>query len=199
MTRHYLKLILPIAAIFLALSLVARTLGGTQPPNPALAGFTIGCEGKPQPCWYGIVPGVTTVEEAIVALNQRDDLSRVDNFLFRQLSDSECVFSLEGAITSVIIEGCKAVELGDIITWFNEPDYYLSGRLWFRQGQISVIEEFDGKVCFKLRPKSKVYFMILAEVQNDIPLHSWKGFKPYWWYAKNEENPRCAPTLMPGY
>jgi hypothetical protein len=64
MIRVYFKLILPISLIFPVLSLAARVLGSTQPPNPALRGFTEGCEDKPQPCWYGIVPGVTTVEQA---------------------------------------------------------------------------------------------------------------------------------------
>jgi hypothetical protein len=63
--RFYLKLNLPIAIIFLGLSLAARALGTTQPPNPALSGFTEGCEDKPQPCWYGIVPGVTNWEDSL--------------------------------------------------------------------------------------------------------------------------------------
>jgi hypothetical protein len=60
--RLYLKLILPIALIFLVLTLTASALGTTQPPNPALRGFTEGCEDKPQPCWYGIVLGETTLD-----------------------------------------------------------------------------------------------------------------------------------------
>jgi hypothetical protein len=40
--------------------MAARALGGTQPTHPALRGFTEGCEGKPQPCWYGIVPDQNT-------------------------------------------------------------------------------------------------------------------------------------------
>jgi hypothetical protein len=62
--RFYLKAIVAVTLVLGSLSIAARALGTTQPPNPALAGFTEGCEGKPQPCWYGIVPGVTTVETA---------------------------------------------------------------------------------------------------------------------------------------
>jgi len=65
MSRFYLKLIPLFALACLALSLAARTLGGTQPPNPALRGFVEGCEDKPQPCWYGIVPGVTSEQDAV--------------------------------------------------------------------------------------------------------------------------------------
>lgn len=66
--RLYVKLILVFTLIGVAFSLVARTLGSTQPPNPALRGFTEGCEDKPQPCWYGIVPGVTKREYVITLL-----------------------------------------------------------------------------------------------------------------------------------
>jgi hypothetical protein len=63
--RFYLKFIPILALIFLIFLLTARAIGTTRPPNPALRGFVEGCEDKPQPCWYGIVPGVTTVEEAL--------------------------------------------------------------------------------------------------------------------------------------
>src|SRR5262245_33041521 len=71
MAYFYLKLVPLFILIFLVLSLTARVLGTTQPPNPALRGFTEGCEDKPQPCWYGIVPGVTTAEEAIELLDEQ--------------------------------------------------------------------------------------------------------------------------------
>jgi len=70
MTRPYLTLIPILALLCLALSLAARALGSTHPPNPALRGFVEGCEDKPQPCWYGIVPGVTAIEDAPSILAQ---------------------------------------------------------------------------------------------------------------------------------
>jgi hypothetical protein len=68
MIRFYIKLIPLSAMIFLGLSVIARALGTTQPPNPALRGFVEGCENKPQPCWYGIVPGVTRRQDVITQL-----------------------------------------------------------------------------------------------------------------------------------
>ena len=46
MPRLYLKLIFPIVVVGLMLVIVARTLGSTLEANPALRGFTEGCEGK---------------------------------------------------------------------------------------------------------------------------------------------------------
>jgi len=57
MIRVFIKVISGLTVIFLTMTVAARALGGTQPPNPALRGFVEGCEGKAQPCWYGIVPG----------------------------------------------------------------------------------------------------------------------------------------------
>ncbi|MEZ4670296.1 MAG: hypothetical protein R3E39_20510 [Anaerolineae bacterium] len=59
-----IRLLLPAISIFLLFSLSARALGSTQTPYSALAGFLTGCEDLPQPCWYGIVPGKTSLETA---------------------------------------------------------------------------------------------------------------------------------------
>jgi len=64
MIRIYSKLAIPLLTIFIALSIAARALGSTQPPNPALRGFTEGCDGKPQPCWYGIGIARTNLSDA---------------------------------------------------------------------------------------------------------------------------------------
>ncbi|HEX2905512.1 MAG TPA: hypothetical protein VHO69_01530 [Phototrophicaceae bacterium] len=54
MTRSLLKLASLLLMVFAVLNVTARAIGTLQPPNPVLAGFTEGCEDKPQPCWYGI-------------------------------------------------------------------------------------------------------------------------------------------------
>src|SRR5689334_13677459 len=64
MVRFYGVISAMSIGMFVALVLLMNTLGGTQPIHPALRGFIEGCEDIPQPCWYGIVPGVTTLEDA---------------------------------------------------------------------------------------------------------------------------------------
>jgi hypothetical protein len=68
MSRLYVKPIILFTILFVVFSLAARALGTTQPPNPALHGFMEGCEGKTQPCWYGIVPGKSKREYCITQL-----------------------------------------------------------------------------------------------------------------------------------
>jgi hypothetical protein len=68
--HSHLRLTAPLLIFLALLTLAARTLGGHQTEHPALRGFSEECEGKPQPCWYGIVPGVThtaEIDEALAA------------------------------------------------------------------------------------------------------------------------------------
>src|SRR5687767_4443952 len=49
--------------VIACLNLVVRAVGNSQPPLPVLQPFLDGCESKPQPCWYGVMPGTTTEQE----------------------------------------------------------------------------------------------------------------------------------------
>jgi hypothetical protein len=69
MITNQFKASVVLVLILLIFSIAAKAVGTLQPPNPALEGFTAGCEDKPFLCWYGIVPGVTSVEEGHELLN----------------------------------------------------------------------------------------------------------------------------------
>jgi hypothetical protein len=116
MIRFYFKLTLSTAPIFLALFLIARALGMTQPPNPALRGFTEGCKDKPQPCWYGIVPGVTRKEDVIQLIkNMGYDIEPSDLVLMQMSIWSYeppiCDFALDNdgnVISKITLHLCSA-------------------------------------------------------------------------------------------
>src|SRR5689334_9061762 len=78
-SRYLLKLALFITCIGAVTSFAATALGTAQPLNPILRGFTEGCEDQPQPCWYGIVPGITDIKQA-------------HDLLFKYQYPSECVY-----------------------------------------------------------------------------------------------------------
>ncbi|MFN8372134.1 MAG: hypothetical protein U0694_04570 [Anaerolineae bacterium] len=45
-------------------------LGRTQPPHPALSGFSAGCEDAVGICWHGIIPGETSLTRARTVMQQ---------------------------------------------------------------------------------------------------------------------------------
>jgi hypothetical protein len=128
--RLYLKLILSIVLIFLSLSLIARAIGMTQPPNPALRGFMEGCEGKSQPCWYGIVLGVTTWEEGGILLEKYNYARRdypQDSWSFYLVDNPRCTvhfmseISQAPIITLLELTFCGNTSLGDIAYYASLP------------------------------------------------------------------------------
>ncbi|MEZ4670301.1 MAG: hypothetical protein R3E39_20535 [Anaerolineae bacterium] len=144
MIHLFLKPILLLAFAFATFSLTARTLGSTQPPNPALEGFTVGCEGKPQPCWYGIVPGETTVNDGVNMLESNSyvlvEQGKVPyggagyEFWYKSNTGSPCSASLKhyyGGKPPVAIDTDKVDEiylfdcpniLSDLIHIFGNPE-----------------------------------------------------------------------------
>jgi hypothetical protein len=116
------KLMVGLTGFFVLLALIARALGSTQPPNPALRGFTEGCEDKPQPCWYGIVPGVTEIREAIKMLeefgfkNNSINLNLNGCFVLWSAEDGEYVGTME-------VRCENKVRLGDLLIVLGNPTF----------------------------------------------------------------------------
>jgi hypothetical protein len=196
--RLYLKLILPIALIFLALTLTARALGTTQPPNPSLRGFIEGCEGKPQPCWYGIVPGVTTIEEAKIILATHDYWERPNYLLYDEGYEYVNISEAPSCVTLVRYEGdtvvrelslgCLGIRLGDVISYWGTPKT-------LGYGEVRSIDYlgYSGYFIGLVRSNLQAYLWV-----HDIHLHTqpknspeqsferrrWRGFAPFWRYCQ---------------
>lgn len=146
MSRLLLKLMLVITFAFALVNLAARTLGTTQLPNPALRGFTEGCEGQPQPCWYGIVPGVTTMNEVKQRLAGKGfSVDSVSDMQLNaaKLTDGDCQSTsilFDSRVKQIAINLCESVLLGDFVRQFNQPQYIILDPLsiWY-QGEIQII------------------------------------------------------------
>lgn len=104
----------------------ARALGMAQPVNPLLEGFSVGCEGMDQPCWYGIVPGKTGTAEALSKLQQMGFEANPDGFGYRfsatgcsmiLLSDVGAVgvdyYTVQGVSLFGLYE-CSTLRIGDV-------------------------------------------------------------------------------------
>lgn len=104
-----LKLSIIVLALFLVGSIAAKAIGSLQPINPALRGFTEGCEDKPQPCWYGIVPGVTA------ANNVTEILHGIDNTFCNIYLISD---TYAQTIEAIELKDCEGIRVGDLFLQF---------------------------------------------------------------------------------
>ena len=203
MIRFYVKLILPIALIFLALTLTARALGTTQPPNPALRGFTEGCEDKPQPCWYGIIAGKDTMlfeeasklleAEGFQANTNRGKVEQTDFTLefanyFAPSSTSGCNVHLEARsqqnyFIRLTLFDCKGISIADMLDLYGLPHNIQlreneSGKLYFNRSTITA--QFSANFS-PLSYISNISFYPL-DLTGGYPYCSWHGYLPYWLY-----------------
>ncbi|MEO8612103.1 MAG: hypothetical protein ABI690_29670 [Chloroflexota bacterium] len=210
MIRSYLKLIPTFALIFLALTLAARALGTTQPPNPALRGFTEGCEDKPQPCWYGIMPGITTVREADHILKDMGYTSQDSQLYFNEAETlQEC--TIRNEIHDTVIRRitlnmrCLNLQLGTVMSWFGKPDGIGAWRVIFEAGLVNAVVIYHGAnhyellhLCMDFDPNGRVEALELYNPQN-IPTFltksDWRGNLSYIFYVRRYKAPECASFM----
>ncbi|MBA3874981.1 MAG: hypothetical protein H0X30_38125 [Anaerolineae bacterium] len=135
--RLYLKLIFLITLIFLALSLTARAFGSTHPSslNPALNGFVEGCKDEDRPCWYGIIPGTTTLEEALNVMAKMgyppDSAERWEtDMIFRDVGEPRMTIDFYNiyypdrkinVVTFIYLRDLGNLQLIDVLAFFNTP------------------------------------------------------------------------------
>jgi hypothetical protein len=201
LTRFYIKLILPIAFACLIFTLIARAIGTTQPPNPALRGFVEGCEDKPQPCWYGIVPGITTIGEAKIILTTNDYWERPKELVYYGGSQYVNISEAPSCVNLVRYEGeevlsgitlrCLGIRLGDVISYWGIPRD-------FGYGEVRTIDGFGYPGYAARLHRSdyqphlwmyEIYLYIPSENLNEQPFigDKWHGFAPIWRYCQLED------------
>ena len=144
MTRLMLKFVPLMILSLTIIGLVARSLGSTNPPNPSLQGFIEGCEN--QPCWHGIIPGVTTIDDAKAKLlSSGYSLNSISPLQINaiKLTDSNCqtaAILFNAHVKQINISLCERVALGDFVRQFNQPEYVILDPLsiWYG-GDIQLI------------------------------------------------------------
>jgi hypothetical protein len=200
MLRFLLKLTLLMTLALAVTSLAVRAIGSTQPPNPSLRGFTEGCEDKPQPCWYGIVPDVTTVQVAVDELkllgyeyniSPKDVASGGLDYQSALLPCAEITlfaspFKPE-QIDTLFFRECQSIYLGDFIRIFGTPHKTNVSDFTFLSSKVIAVLEFksgqQGNNCLSFMPTSSIpSFGISFRNQSgtvDQMLDQWHGFLPY--------------------
>jgi hypothetical protein len=200
MYSFYFKLVFSFTVLFMTLNIAVRALGYAQPTNPALAGFTTGCEGKLQPCWYGIVPGETTVAEAEVMLAAHEytllNVRNGSDIKLRATSAlSHCPIDLSMTILSPkelstitrITVACEHIKLGDVTPYMGAPH---SAKLCFAPAEF----QYDNAISLRAQDTFDSFsaFMPVTLVfrrPSGDPAHPnrWHGMMPIWRYKQIEQ------------
>src|SRR5689334_20565166 len=132
MFRFYLRLVILFIPLFVLFAITMSALGSTQPLHPALRGFVEGCEGVPQPCWYGVVSLRIQVHEVEARLNSvgysgeylSNNGSR--NYVSYSNADADChvrvYYTLKRDNTNLTDEfdlyNCHTLYLADVMNMF---------------------------------------------------------------------------------
>jgi hypothetical protein len=176
MSRLLFKFTLVITFAFALIDLVALMLGSTQPPNPVLRGFTENCEHQPQPCWYGIVPGVTTmadVKDRLLSSGYAVDSVSAMQLNATKTIDGECQnasIMFDAHVKQINIDLCDTVLLGDFVKQFNQPQYIIldPSSVWY-QGEIQMIFGKYGLSWDKVSYHTPLQELILFPDKSTIP------------------------------
>jgi hypothetical protein len=167
------------------LSATLSALGSAQPPNPALEGFIIGCEGRPQPCWYGIMPGVTTEAEAetlmqVIPSDPSIFSSSITYSTYNTAGDKRLVYQI-----SILFRPSERVSLGEVMAVLGSPEWMDVDTIYIVPDENILYKSgISAKVESIRTPFSPVYKISLH--QGQIPYQNWHGFLPRWRYCQLE-------------
>jgi hypothetical protein len=205
-TGSYPKLLALIILSFATLCLAARALGQAQPANPALTGFVQGCEGVPMPCWYGIVPEQTTVQEAADILRRAGfQLHYAGQHLeAKPTAASACEFDLPFDTGSEVIHlfnvrKCGLLQLGDLLTLLGAPNVAYSCVYYAANREMPILNlQYKGTYLFqRVTNTARFDTLALPDAYQKIdavsfsglvlnPGIKWRGFVAYWRFQQLE-------------
>lgn len=209
MSRLHISYAVFIILLLTVVNLAARALGTLSPPNPILRRFTVGCEGQAQPCWNGIIPGVTPIADAQARVEaQGYTLFNIanNNLYFTNRQDgvsppqtcSNIRLSIESEsrpITSIVFTGCQELLVGDLArlglpqkiigTYIKMGDYFST--------EIVEYEVVEGRNTYhEWSPFSKAASLYIGSatfgIQHTIESRGyvWRGFTPRWRFCALE-------------
>jgi hypothetical protein len=216
MLRFYIKSSVFLILTFATFIAVISWFDPFQPIHPALRGFVEGCEGIPQPCWYGIVPGVTPLGEAqnkLEILGYQGD----DNIGFPEIYShtdrvNDCwdrlrMFSFGESYGIIALEGyrCSDLRLGHAMAILGNPTHILTVCqifIGFQQAKINILtrnSDFETPIL----PYSEIRDIQLfsatlpgnTEYQYGPIVDRWHGFMTDYQYLRFEPGAEPVPNV----
>jgi hypothetical protein len=218
MYRFYFKFI--VLNVFL-LSLISTGLiafGKAQPPHPALAGFGV-CDGRP--CWNGIVPGVTTMEQAnqLITAAGYTDPPEFDDFVRRETvswnffapaNSRLCNVSLwyrsidlttvdpTSVVSAVSLTACDDLTLGELMTEIGDPNGVRQITMGIPEGPILLLNGVNVVIGNWWRVNSTNY-AIRLNGSSSLGGSPWVGFvnPALYCYLTDYSLPLCGASFRP--
>lgn len=126
MSRFIYQMTSALIIAFATINAIVIAAGNSQPTNPAVAGFTMACIEAEQSCWYGIVPGITTGNEAWTLMEQAGyqlvsiapsrygDEAHIYTQVDTPLCQTELLYNTANQRIQRIQLACSHIRLGDL-------------------------------------------------------------------------------------
>ena len=203
LTRLYIKLFMFIVLLFGAAIVGASALGQLRAANPVLDGMYQGCENQPQPCWYGIRPGSTSLEDALQKVSMTDYLTMKRNnyvvTLVYRNANMRCGVELRtksDIVDTVTIINCFDQQMGDVVKAMHNANHKLPFSMGMLDAMMTeeITESFDNYLpCLAYTPYGQIIGMPLGVSGEPIATRSagWHDFLPYGWYVHNGGSLTC--------
>lgn len=211
--RISMRMIAILLALGCASTVVARVVGFAQPSNAATLGFIEGCNGKPQPCWYGVVPGVTNGGEAFRLLGDAG-FSRTsvvparygdEAHVYAKPDFPDCQTILQYNPNNQHIQRiqlvCGGIQFGDVIAAKGAPTGIqkttgYAPRLLFT-GNVSAIQSVSIDTTSLFSPLGFIDLRAASISEDATPTFGWHGLAPLWRYCILEYASICAAETAP--
>ncbi len=211
MSRFYLKLTVMMALLLVIMTWAMRGIGAAQPGKVELAGFSVGCSDKPQPCWHGIVPEVTSLAEAeriLLEAGYSADPTREQTYL-RPGDQCPVVMNRDRVWVKRLILNlsCSPLQLGDMMASFGVPDGIGAWRLFFGAGSIQAVVANQPELaaqnqCMDFSPLGRTTALVLQNphvvTSNTEPI-MWRGALTYLFYVKRYSAWTCYALMNAPY
>jgi hypothetical protein len=203
MIRIYLKLLMCFMVISGIGAVTASFTGHFRSPNPVLDGIYQGCENQVQPCWYGIRPGITSIENALKIVNTTRYASMRRNkyvvTLVYQNDHMRCGVELRAKaqiVDTVTIINCLDQQVGDLVSAMHNATHKLPFSMGMLDAMMSeeVMDSYEDYLpCLAYTPYGQIIGMPLGVSGEAVATKpaGWHDFLPYGWYVHDGGSLSC--------
>ena len=199
-----LKTVIAFTFMFAVVIVTACALGINQPPNPALRGFGEECNGKSQPCWYGIVPEKTEIRDVEASLKASTYVQSFNPQSLEAVGENcsrlwpnlglydAWARPLNNVPIGLVFSDCHTLSLGDFVSVFGAPQLVTPANdslyvIYTEPYVLLVVQPKSARLW--LRPDSAVTGFHIGQphyIPPSFTTYNWQGFASFEAYQLRE-------------